>query len=151
MLLIFSLHVPITLTKDRPSWAKLKNISPNILEITNPEIIQFFLYGDQDFIVSTNSIILKSTTEYILSTKRFDEPPFLYWSSLLITWYFFYLSIILGTYFWWHNIFNIYFFTLFFNFSLYLPFLIVCSSLVILKLDPHHPKKYVLFASLKAL
>ena len=78
MLLIFSLHVPITLTKDRPSWAKLKNISPNILEITNPEIIQFFLYGDQDFIVSTNSIILKSTTEYILSTKRFDEPPFLY-------------------------------------------------------------------------
>ena len=39
--LLLSFHVPITLTKDRPSYAKLE--VSIILEYTNPEITQFFL------------------------------------------------------------------------------------------------------------
>ena len=56
--------------------SKIRNINPNILENTNSQITQFFLYGDKNFTVSTNFIILSSTTEYILATKRFDEPLF---------------------------------------------------------------------------
>ena len=53
------------------------NINPKILENTNSQITQFFLYRDKNFTDSTNFIILNSTIEYILATKRFDEPLFL--------------------------------------------------------------------------
>ena len=56
--------------------SKIRNINPNILENTNFQITQFFLYGDKNFTASTNFIILSSTIEYILATKRFDEPLF---------------------------------------------------------------------------
>ena len=56
--------------------SRLRNINLNILENTNSPITQFFLYGDKNFIVSTNFIILSSVIEYILATKRFEEPLF---------------------------------------------------------------------------
>ena len=55
---------------------KIKNINPNISENTNSQITRFFLYGDKNFTTSTDFIILRSTIEYILATKRFDEPLF---------------------------------------------------------------------------
>ena len=55
---------------------KIRNINPIILESTNSQITQFFLHGAKNFIVSTNFIILISTLEYILATKRFDKPLF---------------------------------------------------------------------------
>ena len=57
--------------------SKIRNINSNILENTNSQITQLFLYGDKNFTVSTNFVILSSTIEYILATKRFDEPLFL--------------------------------------------------------------------------
>ena len=51
--------------------SKIRNISLNILENTNSQITQFSLYGDKNF------VILNSTIEYILATKRFDKPLFL--------------------------------------------------------------------------
>ena len=56
--------------------SKIRDINPNILENTNSQITQLFLYGDKNFTVSTNFVILSSTIEYILATKRFDEPLF---------------------------------------------------------------------------
>ena len=56
--------------------SKIRNINRNILENTNSQITQFFLYGDKDFTASTNFIILSSTIEHILATNRFDEPLF---------------------------------------------------------------------------
>ena len=56
--------------------SKIRNINPNILENTNSQITRFFLYGDKNFTASTNFIILSSTIEYILATKRFDKPLF---------------------------------------------------------------------------
>ena len=61
---------------ERLTLMKIRNINPNILESTNSQITQFFLHGDKNFIASTNFIILISTIEYILATKRFDEPLF---------------------------------------------------------------------------
>ena len=56
--------------------SKIRNINPNILENTSSQITRFFLYGDKNFTASTNFTILSSTIEYILATKRFDEPLF---------------------------------------------------------------------------
>ena len=56
--------------------SKIRNISPNILENTNSQIIQFFLYADENFTASTNFVTLSSTIKYILATKRFDETLF---------------------------------------------------------------------------
>ena len=54
--------------------SKIRNIIPNILQNTNSQITRFFLHGDKNFTASTNFIILNSTIEYIVATKRFDEP-----------------------------------------------------------------------------
>ena len=56
--------------------SKIRNTNPNILENTNSQTTQLFLYGDKNFTASTNFVILSSTIEYILATKRFDEPLF---------------------------------------------------------------------------
>ena len=56
--------------------SKIRNINPNVLENTNSQITQFFLYGDKTFTASIKFIILDSTIEYILATKIFDEPRF---------------------------------------------------------------------------
>ena len=56
--------------------SKITNINPNILENTDSQITQFILYGDKNFTVSTNFVILNSTIEYILATKRSDETLF---------------------------------------------------------------------------
>ena len=56
--------------------SKITNINPNILENTNYQITQFFLYGDKNFTCLTNLIVLISAIEYILATKRFDESLF---------------------------------------------------------------------------
>ena len=56
--------------------SKIRNINSNILENTNSQITRFFLYGDKNFTASTNFVILNSTIEYMLATKRFDEPLF---------------------------------------------------------------------------
>ena len=50
----------------------------NIPGNANLELItQFLLYGEKDFNVSTNFIILSSTIVYVLTTKVFGEPLFL--------------------------------------------------------------------------
>ena len=56
--------------------SKIRNTNPNILENTNSQITELFLYGDKNFTASTNFVILSSTIEYILTVKRFDEPLF---------------------------------------------------------------------------
>ena len=56
--------------------SKIRNINLNILENTNSQITRFLLYGDNNFTASTNFIILSSTMEYILATRRLDEPLF---------------------------------------------------------------------------
>ena len=68
--------------------SKIRNISPNILENTNSQITQFFLYGDKNFTASTSFLILSSAIEYILATKRFDEPPFHSFMKFLLTYLF---------------------------------------------------------------
>ena len=55
---------------------KIRNINPNILENIKSRLTRLFLYGDKNFTASTNLIILNSTIEYILATKRSDKPLF---------------------------------------------------------------------------
>ena len=75
LLFIFSFLVPIT-DETLTLLSKIRNINPKILENTNYQITHFFLYRDENFTASTNCIILSSTIEYILATKRFEEPLF---------------------------------------------------------------------------
>ena len=64
--------------------SKIRNL--NILENTNSQITQFFLYGDKNFTFSTNFIILSSAIDYILPTKRFDKPLFHWISYNMFIW-----------------------------------------------------------------
>ena len=53
--------------------SKIRNINPSILEHINSQTTKFLLHGDKNFTASTNFVILSSTIEYILATKRFDK------------------------------------------------------------------------------
>ena len=53
---------------------EIKKINLEILENNNSRFTQFFLLGDKHFTVSNNSNNLDSAVEYILITRRFDEP-----------------------------------------------------------------------------
>ena len=68
--------------------SKTINNNPNILENTNSQITQFFLYADKNFTASINFNVSSSTVEYTLATKRFDEPLFHPFIKFLITYLF---------------------------------------------------------------
>ena len=72
----FLLSCPNYIDEKLTLLSKIRNINPNILENANSQITQLFLYGDKNFTAPTNFVILSSTIEYILATKRFDEPLF---------------------------------------------------------------------------
>ena len=53
---------------------KIKNINYGILELSDTVMTKTFLFGDSLRSDSTNALILNSTIEYVIATKRFDDP-----------------------------------------------------------------------------
>ena len=54
----------------------IENIDNNLLDLREHVPIKILLFGSNSFDIHANTKILNATIEYILSTKRFDEPLF---------------------------------------------------------------------------
>ena len=52
---------------------KIKSINCSILELSDAVVTKILLYGDYTLSDSSNTLILNSTTDYIISAKRFDD------------------------------------------------------------------------------
>ena len=53
---------------------KIKNINYGILELSDTIMTKTLLFGDSLLSDSTNTLILNSTIDYVIATKRFDDP-----------------------------------------------------------------------------
>ena len=51
---------------------KIKSINCSILESSDAALTKILLFGDNNVSNSSNTIILNSTIEYIISTQRFE-------------------------------------------------------------------------------
>ena len=51
---------------------KIKGINCSILESSDAAVTKILLFGDNTLSSSSNTIILNSTIEYIISTQRFE-------------------------------------------------------------------------------
>ena len=55
----------------------IKNIDNNLLlHLCETVLIRTLLFGSNSFDTKANTNVLNATIEYIISTKRFDEPLF---------------------------------------------------------------------------
>ena len=52
---------------------KINRINCDILEISDADGTKISLFGDNTFNASSNNLILNSTNDYVISTKRFDD------------------------------------------------------------------------------
>ena len=53
---------------------KINNINYGILKLSDTIMTKPLLFGDSLLIDSTNTLILNSTIDYAIATKRFDDP-----------------------------------------------------------------------------
>ena len=53
---------------------KIKGINCSILEFSDAVVTIILLFGDNTLSDSSNTLILNSTIDYIISTKRVDDP-----------------------------------------------------------------------------
>ena len=68
----YLLHCP-TYTNERLTLLnKIQSINCSILESSDAAVTKMFLFGDNTLSSSSNTIILNSTIEYIISTQRFE-------------------------------------------------------------------------------
>ena len=72
----FLLHCPTYIIERRTLLSTLVNIDNNILDLCQPVLMRTLLFGSNSFDTDATTNVLNATIEYILSTKRFDEPPF---------------------------------------------------------------------------
>ena len=52
---------------------KIKSINCGILELSDAAVTNILLFGDNTLSGSFNALILNSTIDYVISTKRFDD------------------------------------------------------------------------------
>ena len=53
---------------------KINNINYGILELSDTMMTKTLLFGDSLLSYSTNTLILNSTIDFVIATKRFDDP-----------------------------------------------------------------------------
>ena len=54
----------------------VKNIDSELCDYSNLTLIQILFFGDTSLDVNTNSYILSATIDFVISSKRFEEPLF---------------------------------------------------------------------------
>ena len=64
------------ITERHTFLSTIKNIDNNLLHLCEPVLIRTLLFGSNSFDTNANTNVLNATVEYIISTKRFDEPLF---------------------------------------------------------------------------
>ena len=72
----FLIHCPKYIIERRTLLSTLVNTDNNILDLCEPVLIRTLFFGCNSFVTDANTNVLNATIEYILSTKRFDEPLF---------------------------------------------------------------------------
>ena len=72
----FLLHCPTHITERRILLSTIVNIDNNLLDLCEPVLTRTLLFGCNSFDTDANTNVLNAAIEYILSTKRFDEPLF---------------------------------------------------------------------------
>ena len=54
----------------------VENIDNNLLDFSEPVLIKTVLFDSNSFDTNANTNVLDTTIEYVLSTKRLEEPIF---------------------------------------------------------------------------
>ena len=72
----YLLHCPTYITERRSVLSTIENIDNNLLDLCEPVLIKTLLFGSNSFDANANTNVLNATIEYVLSTKRFEEPFF---------------------------------------------------------------------------
>ena len=54
----------------------VENIDNNLLDFSEPVLIKTVLFDSNSFDTNANTNVLDTTIEYVLSTKRLEEPLF---------------------------------------------------------------------------
>ena len=70
----FFLHCPLYSNERCTLLNSLSKIDHKLLDSTNTSIIQILLFGNSSFTANDNTKIISLTTDFVLSTKRFDGP-----------------------------------------------------------------------------
>ena len=68
----YLLHCPTYINKRLTFLNKTKSINCSILEYSDAAVTKVLIFGDNTLSNSSNTIILNSTIEYIISTQRFE-------------------------------------------------------------------------------
>ena len=72
----YFLYCPTHITERRTLLNTIGNIENNLLDLREPVLIKTLLFGSNSFDTNANTNVLNATIEYVLSTKRFEEPLF---------------------------------------------------------------------------
>ena len=72
----FLLHCPQFVNERRTLLSNVGNINYKLLENTDSNLTQTLLFGNTSFDITDNTKTLDATINFILLTKRFDEPLF---------------------------------------------------------------------------
>ena len=72
----FLLNCPQYVTIRKTFLDKIKMISGDFIEKSDNMLSNILLFGDASLSTENNTLILKSTIEFLLESKRFDEPLF---------------------------------------------------------------------------
>ena len=69
----YLLHCPLFADERKTFLSNIKSINHKFLEQNDSTLTQTLLFGDPASSVETNTLILNTTIQYVLSTKRFEE------------------------------------------------------------------------------
>ena len=64
------------ITERRTLLSTVGNIDNNLLDLSEVVLLKTLLFGSDSFETNANTNILNATIEYVLSTKKFEEPLF---------------------------------------------------------------------------
>ena len=70
----YLLHCPTYITERRTLLSTIENTDNNLLNLCEPVLIKTLLFGSNSSDKNANTNVLSATIEYVLSTKRFQEP-----------------------------------------------------------------------------
>ena len=72
----FFLHCPFFINERRTLLSTIRSLDSKLLDCTDYDLTQALLFGNTSQISSNNFKIINASIDYILSSKRFDEPLF---------------------------------------------------------------------------
>ena len=72
----FFLHCPFFINERRTLLSTIRSLDSKLLDCTDYDITQTLLFGNTSQTSSNNFKIINASIDYILSSKRFDEPLF---------------------------------------------------------------------------